>query len=655
MQIFLAKTMGFCNGVKRAVNMAFESGSGSYTLGPLIHNPQMVERLKEKGITKTDSIYGLPEGSKVIFRSHGESPTSYTIAQSRSLEIVDATCPNVKKVQDAAKDLTAEGYHVVVIGDPKHPEVASIKAWGGNGTVVVENEEAVANLPEGSKYGIIAQTTCIDEVFERLSKLIEAKASEVKTIRTICSATKDRQEATTQLAQKSDTVIVVGGRNSANTRHLKEVAEKYCSNVILIETAAELSEDMFASSKVVGITAGASTPDWVIEEVVKRMENMGDIFTGDGLRKISNGDIIEGTVVSVNKDELFVDISYKSEGIISRSEFSYPTVEDLSGAISPGEKINVLVLNTDKEGTVILSKTKADAITAIDKLEQAHDANEVVEVTVTGTVKGGVTCNVFGVSGFIPASHVDITRIEDLTCFVGQKLPAQIIELDLQSPKKRIVLSRRDLLRKEKERKEKELYENIKVGGKYPGVVSRITNFGAFVDIGGVEGLLHVSEISWQKVKHPSDVLQLNDKVQVLCQKVDVENKKISLNLRDLQQDSWLVNIEKLKEGQIVEGKVSKLAKFGAFVALDDVMEGLVHISEISEERVDNPENVLQIGQTVKAKILKIDKKTKKLSLSIAEAKAQEEKEEFKEYLGNNAEFGTSIGSKFDLSKLFKE
>lgn len=655
MQTFLAKTMGFCSGVKRAVDMAIASGN-AYTLGPLIHNPQVIEKLKEHGVTKVDSLYGIPEGSKVIFRSHGESPTSYAVAQSRNLEVIDATCPNVKKAQDAAKDLTAEGYHTVIVGDPKHAEVVALKAWGGNGTSVVESKEDVEKLAENEKYGVIAQTTCVKEVFEELSKLIEQKASEAKIINTICPAMRKRQEAAEELAQKVDTVVVIGGRSSANTKHLQEISQKYVDNVILIETAEELDADMFAQSKKVGITAGASTPDWIITEVVKKMESLSDVFTGDGLRKLTFGDIVEGIVVSVNKNEAFVDVKYKSEGLLPRTEFALVAPEDLTTVLAKDDKVEVMVLNLDNEGHIMLSKSKADAETAMEKLTAANEANEVVEVIVTGVVKGGVTCDIFGVNGFIPASHIDITRVEDLSVFVRQTLAAQIIELDLQNPrKKKIVLSRRELLNKEKERKEKELYSSIKVGQKYTGTVTRITNFGAFVDIGGVEGLLHVSDMAWQKVKHPSDVLQINDKVEVLCQKVDVENKKISLNLRDLQQDPWLVAIEKFKEGQIIAGKVSKLAQFGAFVALTDIIEGLVHVSEIAEERVDNPETVLQVDQEVKVKILKIDKKAKKLSLSIAEAKLEEEKEEFKEFLCNDSEFSTSIGSKFDLSKLFQD
>lgn len=652
MKIIRAKKMGFCSGVKRAVQMALESGSGSYTLGPLIHNPQMIEKLREEGITKADSLYGIPVGSKVVFRSHGEPPTSYNVAQSRNLEIIDATCPFVKKAQEAAKSLSEEGYTVVIIGDPKHPEVESIKLWGGVGTLVIDNEDKANELSEAEKYGIIAQTTCIDEVFEKLQAIIAKKAKDSKVIRTICSSMKERQDATVEIAKKADTVIVIGGRNSANTNHLKEIAENFCKNVFLVETAEELTNDMFEKSRIVGVTAGASTPDWIIEDVIKTIESMDQSFTADGLRRIVFGDLITGTVVKVDKDEVFLDINYKSEGIITKAEFAANPPDDLTTAVKNGDELEVFVLNLGAEGNVMLSKKKADEIAAVDKLKDAYENKQPVEVMITEAVKGGVSCDVFGIRGFIPASHLSLERVDDLSTFVGQKVIADIIELDLEKGRKKVVLSRREMLKKEKAKKEKELYDNIKTGGKYQGVVSRLTNFGAFIDLGGVEGLLHVSEMAWNKIKHPSDVLNVNDKVEVLVQKVEQESKKISLSLRDLLQDPWITEIEKYKEGSVVGGKVTRVAKFGAFVALDEKIEGLVHVSEISEERVENPETVLEPGQKVNVKILKIDKKAKKISLSIIEAKRDAEKAEFAEFINKDSEFSNSIGSKIDMSKL---
>jgi 4-hydroxy-3-methylbut-2-enyl diphosphate reductase len=384
------------------------------------------------------------------------------------------------------------------------------------------------------------------------------------------------------------------------------------------------------------------------------MENMEEMLEqNDDVKKLSPGDIVQGKVVSVGKDEVFVDINYKSEGVIPRAEMALNPPEDLALVAAPGDGLAVMVLDPDKEGGVLLSKVKADAQTALEKLNAIYESKEIIDVFIDAAVKGGVTCEVFGLRGFIPASHTGLERVEDLSVFVGQRLPAQIIELSLDGPRKKVILSRRDLLRQDRAEKEKEFYTKIAAGEKYSGVVSRLADFGAFIDLGGVDGLLHVSEMSWQKVKHPADVLAVNDKIEVLVKKVDAENKKISLSLRDLLEDPWLSGIGGLKEGQIVSGKVTQTTKFGAFVRLNDTVEGLVHVSEIAEERVESPEAVLKAGDEVRVKILKIDKKNKKVSLSIAKAKKEEGRLELKEFIGDNSEFRTSIGSKFDLNKIF--
>ncbi len=651
MKITKAKYMGFCQGVKRAVNLATESGAGSYTLGPLIHNPQMINRLKKQGITPVDSLYGLKAGSKVIFRSHGEGPSSYNIAQARELTVIDATCPHVKKAQEAAEKFCQDGYRVVIIGEAKHPEVISIKAWGGANTIVIGSSDEVDNLPAGGRYGIVVQTTCTEDAFQKLSSLITDKASESKVARTICKATSERQQAAVELAKNVDTMIVVGGKNSANTNHLRDIVAEHCSNTIFIETADELLSEMLENSKHIGVTAGASTPDWLIEEVINKMEEMQTIGEG-AIANIKAGEIITGVVSSIAKDEVYLDIQHKSDGIILRSEMSLLPPDDLNSLVKVGDSISAMIINPDKDGCVILSKVRADSVLAWERLAAAQENGETLETLVTAVVKGGITVDVLGVRGFIPASHVDVHRIEDFSPMVGQKISAKVIELENEGTRKRVVLSRREVLKEEKAVKEKEFYNKIKSGEKYEGTVSRLANFGAFIDIGGVDGLVHISDMAWHRVKHPSDILNVGDKVQVLVQKVDVENKKISLSLRDLQPDPWFSVIAGIKEGQILEGKVSKFLPFGVFVLLENNAEGLVHISEIAEERIDKPESVLKEGQPVKVKVLGVDKKSKKISLSIAQAKHDAEKNEFKEYLAENNEFTTSIGSKFDLSKL---
>jgi 4-hydroxy-3-methylbut-2-enyl diphosphate reductase len=369
MKILLAETMGFCQGVKRAVTIADESGKGSYVLGQLTHNPQVNKALKEKGLQTAGSLYGIPEGSRVIFRAHGEPPHSYAVAQNRSLQVIDATCPHVKNAQLAGQKLAQESLSVLIVGDPAHPEVMSVKAWSGGRAAVVQNREDVERLPEGECYGLIAQTTCTEEMFDELSALIVRKNARSKVVKTICPATSKRQAAALKLAREADAVVVIGGKNSANTGRLKELVEKYCQNTIRVETAQELSADMFSNTKIVGVTAGASTPDWIIKEVVTKMENMKELIdSNDEVKELSAGDIIQGKVVSVGKDEVIADINYKSEGVIPREEAALNPPEDLTVLLTPGDVISVMVLDPDRDGGVLLSRVRAEAETAIEKL-----------------------------------------------------------------------------------------------------------------------------------------------------------------------------------------------------------------------------------------------------------------------------------------------
>ena len=655
MKIISADVMGFCYGVKRALNLAQESGKGSYVLGELVNNPQVNQSLEELGIQTVAGLHDLKQGATVIFRSHGEPPASYVLAETRALQVIDATCPHVKKAQQTAKQLADEGFAVVVIGDRDHPEVQGLKGWAGSTVKVVGTEADIDDLPVGGRYGILGQTTCASETFTTLSGLIAAKAIEHKIIRTICQATLDRQTAAVELAKTVDIMVVVGGKNSANSRRLKELVQEHCKNTVFLETAAELTPELLKNVETAGITAGASTPDWIIEEVINKMQSMDEAIAQDNTQELSAGDIIEGQIVNIGKEEVFVDIKHKSDGVIPRAETALTPPDDLTEIFKVGEVLSLYVLNPDKEGRAVLSRIRAQGVLALEKLKDALENKDVVDVFVEAAVKGGLTCELFGMRGFIPASHTGLEHIEDLSAFVGQTLPAHVIELDFSGAKKKIILSRREILKQEKQALEKAMYAKIEVGRKYTGVVSRLTEFGAFVDLGGIDGLLHVSEISWQKIKHPSDFLKLNDQIQVIVKKIDTDNKKISLNMRDLTPDPWQAVIAGLKEGQLVEGKVSKLTKFGAFILLADDVEGLVHVSEIADERVESPEAVLKPGQEIKAKILKIDKQNKKISLSLVQAKKEEEKREMREHIGNSSELRTSIGSKFDLSKFFEK
>lgn len=650
MKIYLADHRGFCYGVKRAVDMAVDALEAScpvYTLGPIIHNPQMINRLTELGVNTADKLEEIPSG-KVIIRSHGVGPDIYAQAETKQLQIVDATCPHVKKAQQAAHDLLTAGYQVVIIGEPHHPEVQSIFAWTNNQAIIIETPEQAENLSGYDRVGVVAQTTFAANVFQDIVTILATKCPELKIERTICTATDLRQQAAIALAQKVDIMIVVGGKSSANTARLASVCRDAGKIAYHIESAVELQTSWFTGVQAAGITAGASTPDWVIKEVYDTMEamNMTDVI------KVENGSIIKGTVVGVRQDEVFVDIGYKAEGVIPLTELSYPTPASAAEIISEGQVIEVLVLDADStDGQVKLSKLQADRITAWDKLEQALANQLPLEVKITEVVKGGLTASIFGLRGFIPASQVDLRFVEDLTPYVGQTVTVIPIEVDQE--KQRAVLSRRQLLAQEKAAQEKELFTKLSVGQTITGKISRLANFGAFVDVGGVDGLIHISDLSWQRVKTPQEIVNVGDEVTVVVLKVDPEAKKLSLSLKDTIRDPWYTAAQMLTIGSILTGKVSKLAKFGAFVELKPGIEGLVHISELSDRRVTSADEVVSVGQEVTVKILAVDQTNKRIGLSISQAEQDKERAEFSEYLTTQTpSSGVTLGDKF--AHLFK-
>ena len=651
MKIYLAEHRGFCYGVKRAVDMAVAAAADQHqpvaTLGPIIHNPQMVNRLKEQGVGEVATLEEIPAG-KVIIRSHGAGPEVYRQAGDKQLEIVDATCPHVKKAQQAAQALLEAGYQVIIVGEPRHPEVKSIVAWTNNTAQVVETTEAADKLPHYPRLGVVAQTTFAADDFNAIIKVLQTKCDELKIERTICTATDLRQQAAVALAQTVDVMLVVGGKNSANTARLAAVCQEAGCRTYHIEAAGELKPEWFAAVRHAGLTAGASTPDWIIEEVYKNMEemNIGNVVD------LKTGSIVKGTVVGVRPDEVFVDIGYKAEGVIPLAELAYPVPQTAAAVVSEGQQIDVYVIEADSaDGQVKLSKIQADKITAWDKLEQALADKQPVEAKITEVVKGGTVAAVLGVRGFIPASQLDLRFVENLQTFVGQTVAVMPIEIDRE--KQKAVFSRRQLLQAEKEAREKELFAKLTAGQTVSGTVSRLANFGAFIDIGGVDGLVHISDLSWQRVKAPQDVVSVGDAVQAVVLKVDPEAKKLSLSLKDLEQDPWFAAADKLTVGSVVTGTVTKTAKFGVFVEVTPGLEGLVHISEVAERRVVNAEEVVTPGQQVAVKILSIDKKNKRLSLSMVQAEQDKERAEFSDYLEKQApSTGVTLGDKF--GHLFK-
>ncbi|MEN6566493.1 MAG: bifunctional 4-hydroxy-3-methylbut-2-enyl diphosphate reductase/30S ribosomal protein S1 [Veillonellales bacterium] len=652
MKILLAEHRGFCYGVKRAVEMArncIGCEGKYYTLGPIIHNPQFVKKLEEQGIRAVKDVAEVSDGT-IIIRSHGVGPQVYAAAEKKGIKIIDATCPHVKKAQQAALQLLKDGYTVVVVGEAYHPEVKSIVAWTHNQVLVVETPKQAQALSCYSRLGVVSQTTFAGKLFTEITAILKTKTEELKIDKTICTATEIRQQSAVRLASKVDAMIVVGGKNSANTSRLVDLCRQAGGKVFPIETAEELDQQDFQGVNMVGITAGASTPDWIIEEVYRKMTEFDQILKQD-ITKLEAGMVVKGTIVNVRQDEIFVDIGYKGEGVIPLAELAYPIPENAADIVSVGQTIDVLVEDADStEGIIKLSKVKAEEIAVWEKLAAALEKQQPIEGKVLEVIKGGLLVAVFDQRAFVPASHVELRFVEDLSSFVGQKL--EFIPLEIDQDKKRIVLSRKLLLQEQRQQREAEVYATLTEKQIIKGIVRRITNFGAFIDIGGVDGLVHISDMSWQRVKSPSDVVSVGDEVTVQVLKVDPEKKRISLSLKYAERDPWLDKIEQFAVGMIVTGKVSKTAKFGAFVEICPGVEGLVHLSELADHRVTNTEEVVKAGQEVKVKITDIDKSNKRIGLSISQAQQDAERSEFQSYLDDHHEIHVTLGEKF--GHLFK-
>lgn len=672
MEIKIAEYCGFCYGVKRAVEMAEKAAAdrvNGATLGPLIHNPQFIAELEAKGIACKDDLDQFTAGETVIFRSHGVGPEVYEEAEAKQLNIIDATCPNVRMAQKKAFQAAQDGYLPIIVGEKNHPEVKSIKKWAGENAIVVEYLKDISEVPQKDKYAVIIQTTFELQKFEEiLAALQKEREGEYKVERTICLATSQRQNAAMKLAGEVDAFIVIGGRNSANTRHLYELVANKCPKAYHIETAAELEQEMFRDCIKIGITAGASTPDRLIKEAIVAMENMDfeSLLAQSEEVNVYPGKIVEATVIQLDKDGVYVDFGYMREGIVTYPEWSLTeTAEELMATIKVGDKVEVKVIpGTSKDDFVRMSKIKAERDAAWKNVaELAEGEKRAATVKVIRIIKNkaknivGLAVAVEGVEGFMPASHVELKRVEDFTGYVGQELEAEIIEVDLE--KKRIVVSRRDLLKAEKEAKakawkeakeariaaakearaaaEEAAYASVEEGTTVPGKVVKIAEFGLFVEVGaGLVGLVHNTELSWNRNAKAEDVAAVGDEVEVFIKKIDRENKRVALSIKATQEDPWKVEAGKLNIGDIVEVQVLRFLPFGAIVKISDKVEGLVHISEIAEERIAKAEDVLEAGQIVKAQVVKMDLEGKKVGLSIVKAAQAAEQAEYSSYLNGS-------------------
>lgn len=645
MKIIRAEKAGFCFGVKRALDMAERTAQSSSTasLGPLIHNKQVVEKMEKQGVRVVGEVKETQAGDTLIIRSHGVPPDIYQDAQRFQVQVVDATCPFVQKAQRLAAE-SSQTSQVVVVGDKQHPEVQGILGWAGGNAIAIEKLEEAMGLPFYEKLSVLAQTTQPAANFHRIVEELKNHTHELKVHNTICNATEERQTVARELASKVDVMIVVGGKNSANTRKLAGICSEL-TKTYLIETADELENNWFDGVETAGLTAGASTPDWIIEEVYKKMSTMDNNEANEmmnmedwaeGMQSLHRGALVTGTVVKINHDEVFVDLGWKSEGVISRKELSVASDAQPSDIVSIGDKINAVVLRVEnEEGNPVLSKRRADEVAAADRLKECAETKEEIQGKVADVVKGGLIVDV-GMRGFVPASQIQPGYVEDLNQFKGQTLRLRVIEFD--PAKRRVVLSQKEILQEEQAAKKGHLLETLQEGDVINGVVKRLAQFGAFVDIGGVDGLLHVSDMAYTRVKHPSEYVNVGDEVEVQVLKVDKDHGKISLGLKQLKPSPWEIVPEKYSLGSLVTGKVVRIAPFGAFVQLEDGVDALIHISQLSEKRVNKVEDVVKVGDMVQAKVIECKPEEKRISLSVREAVADAQSTEDAELMASQPE-----------------
>ena len=653
MEIIIADNAGFCFGVKRAVDMTntelINANKNIYSLGPLIHNQQAVERFEKAGLKTVDDIKEI-NNSKVIIRSHGVSKNIINEINQKDLEIVDSTCPYVKSVHKRVEEYENQGYNIIIIGDSNHPEIIGINGWCNNKAFIVNSLEDAEKLPMMDKICVVSQTTNTQEKFETLCEIIKEKGNEVKIFNTICNATNLRQESCKKLSSQVDAMIIIGGYHSSNTKKLVEVSKKYCKNVYHIETSKELPLQTLSKFNKIGITAGASTPDWIIKEVVETMDNINNNEMMEAIEssftKIRRGDVLKGEVIYVTNNEVMVNINYRSDGIVTREELSNDPEVKPKDLYKVGDEINVFVVKLDDgEGNVVLSAKRANDFKNWDEIEAIFNNKERVECKVLNNIKGGLSVLVNGVNGFMPASQVSTNFVSDLNVYKGKALISKIIDFDKE--KRRIILSRKEVEKEELNNKKKELWANIELDQVIEGVVQRLTDFGAFVDLGGVDGLIHISDLSWNRVKHPSNVVKEGQKVLVKVLALDKDKNRISLGLKQTVEEPWSLFSKNVNVGDIVEGTVVNLLDFGAFVRLNEGVDGLLHVSQISKDHINKPSDVLKVGQKINVKVIDIDTEEKKIGLSIKEAL---ESTEFEESVSNviNEEPEITIGDMID-------
>jgi len=635
MKVILAQSAGFCCGVKRAVELAEETARsrGGAMLGSIIHNDNVIAELAALGMRQIASPDEAMAGEPVLIRSHGERREAMERLRARGAEIVDATCPNVRRTQKLVEQAERDGTQVAIIGEPKHPEVMAI-ASRCRGAAVCESPESVEKLLQSGEFDsnrtvlVVAQTTCIRSVWENCLFFLKKECTNLKVCDTICGATQKRQLEAAKIAAEVDVMVVVGDRKSANTRHLTEICKEACSRVVQIETADELSPDVFFGCITAGLTAGASTPASIIKEVYATMteEIKNETKAAEGesfeemleksFKTLNTGDKVTGVVTAIGSTEIQVDLGCKQAGYIPISELSADPDAKVEDIVHVGDEIETYIVRVnDVEGYATLSKKRLDAVKVWEDIEKAVEDKTVLTGTVSEVNKGGIVVSVKGVRVFVPASQSGQPRDADLSTMVKQSVQLRVTEVN--RARRRVVGSIRSVLSEARQAAQKEVWDNIEVGKHYDGVVKSMTSYGVFVDIGGVDGMVHISELSWSRIKHPSEVVKVGDHLDVYVISFDTEKHKISLGVKDRTQNPWDVFMNTYKVGDVAKVRIVKLMTFGAFAEVVPGVDGLIHISQIADRRIEKPGDVLSEGETVEAKITAVDEEKQKISLSI--------------------------------------
>ncbi len=630
MKIRVAGSAGFCYGVRRAVELAEKATARGpvYLLGHITHNDHVIRRLEDMGAATVSSPEEVPLGETVLIRAHGEPDSTFRALEARGCQVLDATCPNVTRIHDIVREAEARGRIPVIVGEADHPEILGILGCTARGRVVSswdELEQIMKKEPEfsGLSLTFVSQTTAILSKWEKIVENTKKVCTNAEFFDTICNATSRRQSEALELAGQCDAMIVIGDQKSSNTRKLTQLCASRCPVVVQVEQGRGVDREQFGRIGTLGITAGASTPEWIIKEVSNKMsdeimeiEQSFAEMLEESFKILNTGDRVTGTVAAITPTEVQVELGVKYPGTIPLSELSDDPDAKVEDLAKVGEEIEAIVmLVSDRDCVVKLSKKRLDADKNWETVENAVENKDVLEGVITEENKGGLVASVKGIRVFIPASQSGKPRGADLSEMVKTRVQLRITEVN--SARRRVVGSIRAVAAEARAAAAAAIWDNIEVGKRYSGTVKSLTSYGAFVDIGGVDGMVHISELSWSRIKTPSEVVSVGDPIEVYVISFDPDKKKISLGVKDHSQEPWTVFTDKYAVGDVASVRIVKLMTFGAFAEIVPGVDGLIHISQLADHRVEKPEDVVREGDTVDAKITAIDEEHKKVSLSI--------------------------------------